>query len=132
MPIKNKFGELFEKIKAWRHHLHENPELLYDTIKTSAFVEAKLREFGCDKVVTGLGRTGVVGVIHGNNVSSGKIFSNFFSPNFSFKRFFTQFIATIWMIHSKMGARGSARATTFFKIRTRTPIWTKRSSIHCF
>ncbi len=73
MPIKNKFGELFEKIKAWRHHLHENPELLYDTIKTSAFVEAKLREFGCDKVVTGLGRTGVVGVIHGNNVSSGKI-----------------------------------------------------------
>ena len=73
MPIKNKLGELFKKIKEWRHHLHENPELLYDTIKTSAFVEKKLKEFGCDTVVTGLGRTGVVGVIHGNDLSSGKI-----------------------------------------------------------
>ena len=73
MPIKNKLGELFKKIKEWRHHLHENPELLYDTIKTSAFVEKKLKEFGCDRVVTGLGRTGVVGVIHGNDLSSGKI-----------------------------------------------------------
>tara|TARA_B100000579_G_scaffold158829_1_gene129171 strand:- start:246 stop:1415 length:1170 start_codon:yes stop_codon:yes gene_type:complete len=73
VPIKNKLGELFKKIKEWRHHLHENPELLYDTIKTSAFVEKKLKEFGCDTVVTGLGRTGVVGVIHGNDLSSGKI-----------------------------------------------------------
>ena len=73
MPIKNKFGELFESIKRWRHHLHETPELLYDTIKTSAFVEKKLKEFGCDKVITGLGRTGVVGVIHGKKISSGKV-----------------------------------------------------------
>ena len=61
MPIKNRFGELFKDIKSWRHHLHENPELLYETIETSNFVENKLKEFGCDEVVTGLGRTGVVG-----------------------------------------------------------------------
>ncbi|MDG2356383.1 MAG: M20 family metallopeptidase [Paracoccaceae bacterium] len=73
MRIKNKFGELFESIKGWRHHLHETPELLYDTIKTSAFVEKKLKEFGCDKVITGLGRTGVVGIIHGKKISSGKV-----------------------------------------------------------
>ena len=67
------FGQLFEQIKSWRHHLHENPELLYDTIKTAAFVEEKLTEFGCDEVVKGLGRTGVVGVIHGKRRSSKKV-----------------------------------------------------------
>ena len=50
MPIKNQFSELFEHIKSWRHHIHQNPELMYDTIKTSKFVETKLKEFGCDEV----------------------------------------------------------------------------------
>ena len=33
--------------------------------RTAAFVAERLREFGCDEVATGLGRTGVVGVIKG-------------------------------------------------------------------
>ena len=41
------------------------PELLYDVHRTASFVADRLREFGCDEVVTGLGRTGVVGVIKG-------------------------------------------------------------------
>ncbi len=45
--------------------MHMNPELLFDTQRTSAFVTDKLRAFGCDEVVTGIGRTGVVGVIKG-------------------------------------------------------------------
>ena len=65
MPIKNQFSELYEHIKSWRHHIHQNPELLYDTINTSKFVETKLKEFGCDKVITGIGRTGVVAIIKG-------------------------------------------------------------------
>ena len=73
MPIKNRFEELFEKIKSWRHYLHENPELLYDVIKTSDFVKKKLEQFGCDEVVTGLGRTGVVGVIRGRNAHSTRV-----------------------------------------------------------
>ena len=73
MPIKNRFEELFEKIKSWRRHLHENPELLYDVIRTSDFVKKKLEEFGCDEVVTGLGRTGVVGVIRGRNAHSTRV-----------------------------------------------------------
>jgi hippurate hydrolase len=39
--------------------------LLYDVHRTAAFVADRLREFGCDEVATGLGRTGVVGVIKG-------------------------------------------------------------------
>src|SRR6185503_10656920 len=44
---------------------HQHPELMYDVHRTAAFVAERLREFGCDEVATGIGRTGVVGVIRG-------------------------------------------------------------------
>ena len=65
MPVKNRFAELHEEITEWRHDLHANPEILFETHRTSQIVEQKLKSFGCDDVVFGLGRTGVVGVIHG-------------------------------------------------------------------
>ena len=67
MPLLNSAQEMFDEVKAWRQELHRNPELLFDVFKTAAFVERKLKDFGCDEVVTGLGRTGVVGVIHGRH-----------------------------------------------------------------
>ncbi len=72
MPVKNRFAEMQEEITTWRRHLHENPELLFDTHETAAFVAEKLKEFGCDEVVTGIGRTGVVGVIRGRRDESGR------------------------------------------------------------
>jgi amidohydrolase len=60
-----------EEVTGWRRHLHERPELLFDVNETSAFVAEKLREFGCDEVVTGLGRTGVVGLIRGRPGGNG-------------------------------------------------------------
>jgi amidohydrolase len=65
MPIVNRVADLQPDIQAWRRNIHEHPELLYDVHRTSAFVAERLREFGCDEVATGLGRTGVVGVIKG-------------------------------------------------------------------
>lgn len=65
MPLLNRASELQSEATQWRRHLHANPEILYDVENTAAFVEAKLREFGVDEVVTGLGRTGVVGIIRG-------------------------------------------------------------------
>jgi amidohydrolase len=50
---------------VWRQTIHSQPEVLYDLPKTSAFVAARLAEFGCDEVVEGLGGCGVVGVIRG-------------------------------------------------------------------
>jgi amidohydrolase len=73
MPIKNRIAELHDEVTGWRRDLHQNPELLFDTHRTSAFVEEKLREFGCDDVVTGLGRTGVVGVIKGRTDTRGRV-----------------------------------------------------------
>ena len=65
MPIVNRAADLQPEIQAWRRDIHEHPELGYEERRTSAFVAERLREFGCDEVVTGLGGTGVVGVIKG-------------------------------------------------------------------
>ena len=73
MPVRNRFAELLPEITAWRRDLHENPEILFDTHRTAAVVAEKLREFGCDEVVTGIGRTGVVGVIRGRAANSGRV-----------------------------------------------------------
>jgi amidohydrolase len=65
MPILNRVSEMHAEITAWRRELHQIPELMFDVVKTAGFVESKLREFGVDEVVKGLGRTGVVGIIKG-------------------------------------------------------------------
>ena len=72
MPIVNRIAALSDEMAAWRHDFHENPELQYEVHRTAGIVADRLREFGCDEVVTGIGRTGVVGVIRGRNSASGK------------------------------------------------------------
>jgi hippurate hydrolase len=71
MPIVNRVADLHDEIKAWRRDFHAHPELLYDVHRTAASVADKLRAFGCDEVVTGIGRTGVVGVIRGSRAQAG-------------------------------------------------------------
>jgi len=73
MPIKNRFGELYDEICAWRHDIHQNPELLFEMHRTSSLVAGRLNEFGVDEVITGIGRSGVVGVIKGKSNTSGKV-----------------------------------------------------------
>ena len=73
MPVKNRFAELQKEIAEWRHDLHQHPEILFETHRTSALVKDKLIEFGCDQVIEGIGKTGVVGVINGQTNQSGKV-----------------------------------------------------------
>src|SRR6478736_5529921 len=73
MPIINRVADLADEITTWRRDFHENPELLFDVHRTAGIVAEKLKSFGCDEVVTGLGRTGVVGVIKGRTNNSGKV-----------------------------------------------------------
>ena len=72
MPIVNRFADLHADITAWRRDIHANPELLYDVHRTAASVAEKLTAFGVDEVTTGIGQTGVVGLIKGRNGSSGR------------------------------------------------------------
>jgi len=71
MPIVNRVADLQPDIQAWRRDIHQHPELLYDVHRTAAFVAERLKEFGCDEVVTGIGKTGVVGVIKGKKPANG-------------------------------------------------------------
>jgi hippurate hydrolase len=73
MPIVNRVADLHDEIAAWRHDLHAHPELQFDVHRTAASVADRLRDFGCDELVTGIGRTGVVGVIRGAKGNGSKV-----------------------------------------------------------
>jgi amidohydrolase len=65
MPIINRVADLHNEITGWRRDIHAHPELQYDVHRTAGSVADLLKNFGCDEVVPGIGRTGVVGVIRG-------------------------------------------------------------------
>jgi hippurate hydrolase len=71
MPIVNRIAEFHPEIREWRRDLHAHPELMFDVHRTAKTVADKLRAFGCDEVVPGIGRTGVVGVIRGRKDAGG-------------------------------------------------------------
>lgn len=73
MAIKNRFAELHDEIRAWRQDFHKHPEIMFETHRTAGVVENLLKEFGVDEVVRGIGRTGVVGIIHGKQRASGSV-----------------------------------------------------------
>ena len=73
MPIANRIAEMKAEVAAWRRDIHEYPEILFDVHRTAGSVAEKLKAFGCDDVVTGIGRTGVVGVIHGKGTGPRKV-----------------------------------------------------------
>lgn len=65
MPVVNRLADWHEELSAWRRDLHRNPELGFEVERTAAFVADRLKEMGCDEIVTGIGGTGVVGMIAG-------------------------------------------------------------------
>ncbi|CAH2599664.1 Amidohydrolase [Rhodovastum atsumiense] len=65
MPLINRVAEFHAEMMEWRQDLHRHPELSLQEVRTSALVQEKLRSFGVDEVITGLARTGVIGVIRG-------------------------------------------------------------------
>ncbi len=73
MPVLNRIAALTDDMTAWRQDIHAHPELAYQEHRTSGFVADMLRSFGLDEVATGIGRTGVVGVIHGRSTASGEV-----------------------------------------------------------
>ncbi len=73
MPVKNSIADMHADVTAWRHHLHENPELMYEVHETAAFVQERLAEFGVDEITPGIGKTGVVAVIKGKTDTAGRV-----------------------------------------------------------
>jgi len=73
MPIVNRIADMQAEVAAWRRDIHAHPEIMFDVHRTAASVAEKLKAFGCDEVVTGIGKTGVVGVIRGKGQGAGKV-----------------------------------------------------------
>ena len=73
MPIVNRVAAMHEEITAWRRDLHAHPEIGFDVHRTAGIVAEKLKAFGCDEIVPGIGKTGVVGIIRGRKSASGKV-----------------------------------------------------------
>jgi amidohydrolase len=73
MPIVNRVADLQQEVAGWRRDLHAHPELGFDVHRTAGIVADKLKAFGCDEIVAGIGRTGVVGVIRGSKAQSDKV-----------------------------------------------------------
>ena len=73
MAIINRIGDMQPEIAAWRRDIHAHPELQFDVHRTAGVVAEKLKAFGCDEIVTGIGRTGVVGVIRGKKGAGDKV-----------------------------------------------------------
>ncbi|MDX1017329.1 amidohydrolase [Sinorhizobium medicae] len=66
-------NDLIAEATEWRQEFHNHPELLFDVVRTAARVADLLRSFGCDEVVTGVGRTGVVALVRGRNAPESRI-----------------------------------------------------------
>jgi amidohydrolase len=73
MTIHPSIQALVGDARAWRRDIHQHPELDYAVHRTAALVAERLRAFGCDEVATGIGRTGVVGVIRGKSGHNGPV-----------------------------------------------------------
>ena len=77
--MKAPAGGLFERLRAlhpeltaFRRDLHAHPELGFEEVRTAARVAEALRVSGVDEVHTGIGKTGVVGIIRGQRSNSGR------------------------------------------------------------
>lgn len=71
MGIKAAIEVFLPEVIGWRQDFHRHPELGFEVHRTAARVAELLRGFGCDVVETGIGRSGVVAVIHGRRPGRG-------------------------------------------------------------
>ncbi len=66
--------EMMPGVVADRRHLHQHPELAFQEHETAAFVAERLAALGVEDIRTGVGKTGVTGLIRGiGSKGSGKV-----------------------------------------------------------
>ena len=64
IDFKSEALALKDQLVAWRRDLHRHPELGFQEVRTSGLVAQHLRDLGLE-VQTGVGKTGVIGVLEG-------------------------------------------------------------------
>lgn len=66
MSLVKEIVAMEDELTRWRRDIHAHPELGFEENRTAGFVAEKLKEFGIE-VFTGIGKTGVVGVLKVGN-----------------------------------------------------------------
>ena len=65
MRIPESINGIVGSMRALRRDLHAHPELRFEENRTAEIVARELRGCGMDEAHTGIGKTGVVGLLHG-------------------------------------------------------------------
>lgn len=65
--FKQEANDLFPQLVAWRRDFHQHPELAFQEVRTAGIVAEHLNELGLE-VSTGVGKTGVVAMVEGDNL----------------------------------------------------------------
>ncbi|MDO9508569.1 MAG: hypothetical protein Q7I97_04385 [Thermovirgaceae bacterium] len=63
--VKNKAKALNPELVNWRRHIHQNPEVGFETAGTEAFIVDRLREMSIDDIRQGVAGHGVTALIKG-------------------------------------------------------------------
>ncbi len=69
--IRNDVDEIMPGVIADRRHLHQHPELAFEEHETAKLVAERLASLGVEDIRTGVGRTGVTGLIKGTGTGPG-------------------------------------------------------------
>ncbi len=64
-------ADAHEELTAIRRDFHANPEIGFGEVRTAGIVAERLKAYGVDEIHTGIGKTGLVGVIRGKSSASG-------------------------------------------------------------
>ncbi|MGM0560736.1 MAG: M20 aminoacylase family protein [Pseudomonadota bacterium] len=67
MSVLPRIQEFAEELSEIRHDIHAHPELGFEETRTAKLVEEKLKAWGVDEVHSGIGGTGIVGVLQGKS-----------------------------------------------------------------
>ena len=67
MPVLPNIADYADELTAIRRDFHQHPEIGFEEVRTSGIVADLLRSWGVDEVHTGIGKTGVVGIIKGKS-----------------------------------------------------------------
>src|SRR5699024_12439565 len=72
MKIVKGAESLFDKLTLWRRYLHEHPELSFEEVETSRFIENELRKIDHLHIETNVGGYGIVATLttgHGPTIA---------------------------------------------------------------
>jgi len=68
-----RIAQFHPELTSFRRDLHAHPELGFEEVYTAGRVQEALKVCGVDEVHSGIGKTGVVGVIRGRSTASGRM-----------------------------------------------------------